>query len=57
MTCHSGHLFSETVKFMHRTYTDDTVRRVGKVVGSLGSVLNELFLQYVDQTSVLDGFR
>lgn len=47
-------LFIETLKHAHGQYTDDTVWRAGKIVGSLAKSLDEVFHLNIAE-SELDG--
>lgn len=50
-------VFVETLKHAHGNYTDQSIKRAGKIVGSLGKALDKAFHEHVAETQVQESFR
>jgi len=48
---------TETLQYAHGRYTDATITRAGKIVGSLGAALDAAFHQQVCETDVDESYR
>ena len=45
--------YVETLKHAHGQYTPETIKRAGKIVGSLGKALNEVFQEKIGETECM----